>query len=279
MPAMLAGVLLFVAQASLPDLTITTHTTFSNQKDVVHTRTIQVKKLRQRLTLSFEYRNRTYQSGSSAVISQCDLHQEILLNDAGRIFHLSPMRDEQAIARARAATARPPDTRPVAETITVDAVDTGERRRIGPLEARHVTTTWTTDATDSTRVGTRVIDGWYVDLPAFDCQERGNTSAVLIAQRQGVRTEIKWRGKARTGTTIAETERTTGSFGSSETTTALVSISDAPLPDALFDIPTGYRPALMGFNGSVDMQRPDTWVNRASLMWETARAWLSRWWR
>jgi hypothetical protein len=275
----LAGVLLLVAQASFPDLTVTTRATTNRPDSAVETRTVQIKGQRQRHTFGIEIRDRHFQSGFSAQISQCDLHRGILLNDAAKIYGIVPMRDRTALLRARAIGAMPPaDNRPVVQTITIDARDTGERRKVGPLDARHVVTTWKTDAADAALNETRVQDGWYVDLPAAaDCQ--GRVDAFLVSGPANGRTEVKRRGTARTGFPIEETDCTVTPSVTIERRLRLVAVSEASLPDSLFEIPADYRPALPRFDGGVDMQRPDTWANRAVMAWETASAWVRQWWR
>jgi hypothetical protein len=91
------------------------------------------------------------------------------------------------------------------------------------------------------------------------------------------RTEVKWRGTGRAGFPLMQTDRTTTASGVFEQRTELVAVSDATLADGLFEIPAGYRPALMRFDGGFDMLRADTWTNRASLAWETASAWVGQW--
>jgi hypothetical protein len=283
-PPMLAGVLVFVAQAALPDLTIITTTRMSSDRPIgtTHTTTIQIKGARQRMTQTFEVRGQPYRSGPSVVITQCDVHREIIVNEYGKIYRIMPLFDPQAFARARRAAkaqAPAPDSRPVTRTITIDAVDTGQRRTVGPLVASHVITRWKTEGQKSPHDGERLIDGWYVDLPVFDCQERPGVAVAFLSGPAEGRTEVRWLGKARTGYAIAETDRTTGTSGDMETVTGLVSISTADLDDRLFDTPAGYRPALPRFDGSFDLERPDTYWNRVSALWSLAAAWARQWWR
>jgi hypothetical protein len=281
---MLAGALLLVAQAALPDLTIITRTRTSSDRPVgtTHTKTIQIKGARQRMTQTFEVREHSYWSGPLVVITQCDLRREIIVNEHGKIFVIKPLFDPQAFARARraaSAQAPAPDSRPVTRTITIDAVDTGQRRAVGPLVARHVITRWNTEDQKSPHGGERLIDGWYVDLPVFDCQERPGVAVAFLSGPAEGRTEVRWLGKARTGYAIAETDRATGTSGDMATDTDLVSVSTARLDDALFDTPVGYRAALPRFDGSFDLERPDTLWNRMSALWSLASAWAQQWWR
>lgn len=277
---MLAGVLLLVSQASFPNLSLTTRATTGRPGGAIETTTVQIKGQRQRHTFGIEVRDQHFQSGFSAEISQCDRRRAIMLNDAAKIYGILPMPD-RPVRRRAFATSMPVDTRPVTQTTTIDARDMGERRKVGPLEARHVITTWSTETVDPAQNNTRVVDGWYVDLPSADCEDHGaySASAFLIGGSSKGRSDVKWRGRARTGFPIEEIDRTDAPFGRAERRVRLVSISDAPLPDSLFDIPAGYRPALPMLYGGFDMQRADTWTNRAVMAWETASAWLHQWWR
>jgi hypothetical protein len=275
----LASALLLVSQASFPNLSITTRTTTDRPGTAIEIRTVQIKGQRQRHSFGVDIRDRRYQSGPSIEIIQCDLHREIILNESAKIYGIISMPDRAALLRARAAAmSQPADTRPVTQTITIDAEDAGERRKVGRLEARHVITKWTMEAKDAVLKSTRVQDGWYVDLPTADC-ERHDRAAFLTSERSGERSEVKWRGTAHTGFPIEEIDRTDTSYGIVERRLRLASISEAPLPDSLFDVPPGYRPALPTFGGGFDLQRPDTWANRAALAWEAARVWVRQWLR
>jgi hypothetical protein len=142
-----------------------------------------------------------------------------------------------------------------------------------------VITRWKTEGQKSPRAGERLVDGWYVDLPVFDCQERPGVAIAFLSGPAEGRTEVRWLGKARTGYAIAETDRTSGASRDMETVTDLVNVSTARLDDGLFDTPAGYRPALPRFDGSFDLERPDTFWNRVSALWSLASTWAQQWWR
>jgi len=44
-------------------------------------------------------------------------------------------------------------------------------------------------------------------------------------------------------------------------------------------VPRGYLPALPMWHGGFDITRPDTYLNRAVQLWETARGFAERFWR
>ncbi|PYR29662.1 MAG: hypothetical protein DMF90_29370 [Acidobacteria bacterium] len=150
-------------------------------------------------------------------------------------------------------------------TMTIDAVDTQERRQVGPFLARHVITTTTTEAEPgaNARTGTSLRDGWYIDLPPADCWDWGADGPILsnFVVRAGSRPDrvhVARRGTARRGFPIEETSRSED--GSPASRITLIEISDKPLDDALFTVPAGYRPALPRLHGGFDMTKPDTLV-------------------
>ena len=167
-------------------------------------------------------------------------------------------------------------------TITIDSVDTGERRRLGRYTARHVVTTVTTDAAPgaSTPSGTSKQDGWYLDLPDGGCASADGWSFTNLsgfsvrpghsaAERD--RERVQFRGRARRGFPIEEAD------GSMKL--ELVDFSEAPLDDALFTVPAGYRPALVTPYGGFDMTKPDTLLNRAELYCGLLAGWVQSFFR
>ncbi|HEX8127614.1 MAG TPA: hypothetical protein VF527_00705 [Pyrinomonadaceae bacterium] len=112
-----------------------------------------------------------------AVIFQCDLNRQIVLDPATRLIYDNPfVGREEFFARAEAASAKQsPRPRPqqqqahstgrVRETFTV--TDTGERREMFGYTARRIKTTLTWDIEPRSCPQTalrRETDGWYVDL-------------------------------------------------------------------------------------------------------------------
>lgn len=127
---------------------------------------------------------------------------------------------------------------------------------------------------------TRVRDGWYLDLPSPQCDESvyGAGETMLFATGSVGRTEIKWKGTARTGWPVIETDRHVGDNGTFIATTSLVEFSDAPLDPELFDVPPGYRPALPLGHGGFDLEKPDTVVNRVRHAVENVASWVHYTW-
>jgi hypothetical protein len=226
-------------------------------------------------------------SSSVALVSQCDHRRTMLLSPEHKTYAympiaaaasaLTPTRTALAVTSSHVAAGR--------EEIVIDAVDTGERRQLGGLTARHiVTTTKTTIAGQiPPQVRMRVQDGWYVDLPPLDCIERAGATVSYSLVSGGIGgvvpapPRVTVRGRAKPGVALIETDRMTGPDGNWEQTTELVEISSAPLDAALFDVPAGYVAALP-YHGGFDLSRPDTVGNRIAVLWEGLRGFASRWW-
>ena len=256
----------------LRDVTITTRRTISRPHTVSQVRTLQIKGPRRRTSFTFERAGLA--SAAGIHITQCDLAREIAVNDRAALYAISPIPASRGPSHDAAA-----DTRPLGETVTVDAVDTGERRTVGPFTARRVVTTTTTErAGQRDPVSTRVQDGWYLDLPSQCGDAHGAGATMLIAGSVSVRTEVKWKGTARSGWAVAETDTTIDQYHRSVATTALVELSTAALDSALFEVPHGYRPALPLRHGGFDLEKPDTVVNRVRDAVESAASWVHYTW-
>src|SRR5262249_16601699 len=170
------------------------------------------------------------------------------------------------------------------QTMTIDAVDTGERRQYATLTARHVisTTTWEDRRERPERSTTEIKDGWYVDLPPVGCIDWGGstsglTSVLLISSKNPA--VVTWRGRAKQGFPLIETIRVVAPEHTYTATTELVEVSADPIDPAVFDVPAGYLSALPRWDGSYDMTRPDTLFNRAALLWQDVRRLAAMYWR
>lgn len=255
----------------IPDVTLKTRRTLSGPQAISTIMALQIKGPRRRTSSTFE-RAGVPTADPSVHLTQCDLKREVLLNGRTRIYAITP---------TPARGARRPvasDMRPISETVTVDAVDTRERRTFGPFTARHVVTTMTRErAGQSAPVSTRVQDGWYLDLPS-GCDADDIGAAVLMGGSASGRIEVKWKGTARSGWAVTEKITTVEQDYRSEATTTLVEFTAAPLDPALFEVPPGYRSALPLGDGGFDMEQPDTVVNRVRHAVESAASWVHYTW-
>lgn len=205
------------------------------------------------------------------MISQCDLKRTVQLHDATR--HYMVVSTDTPAAKPAATPVPPPDTdapsaaqlssmfskggpapaqpKPqgvVAETITL--VDTGERKKMFGLEARHIKTVMVrqpdANACDSkkTRMET---DGWYVDLPEHaSCSSTPApiTPPAPTQQACADRVETRQVGAAKLGFALTTAMTTTTDDGKeTEVTSTAVEVTDlqvTALDAALFDVPPGF---------------------------------------
>jgi len=194
------------------------------------------------------------------MISQCDLKRSVEIQDATKHFMVvsaenPPTAAPTTATAAPAGNAAPPAASKggvIAETITL--TDTGERKQMFGLEARHIKTLImrqpAANACESktTRIET---DGWYADLP-----EHGSCASVSATpppappagqQACADRVETQQTGDAKLGfalsTAITTTEETGKGGKDKDVTTMAMEVTDlqiTSLDAALFDVPPGY---------------------------------------
>jgi hypothetical protein len=131
--------------------------------------------------------------------------------------------------------------------------DTGERKKMYDITARHV---WTfqkikpsPDACAMKDSITIKTDGWYIDLPQFNCPVRYRPTRMSRPNEKVQpdcmdRFVTHRRGKGRLGFPLTETTTMImGGGNSTEMTTSIetISFSKGPLDSMLFEIPPGYQ--------------------------------------
>jgi hypothetical protein len=80
---------------------------------------------------------------------------------------------------------------------------------------------------------------------------------------------VEFRGAGRRGFSIEETTRRRGEHEPPiMSRMTLIEFSETVLDKSLFDVPSGYRPAVPRLVGRFDMTKPDTVTNRISAYWE-----------
>jgi hypothetical protein len=267
----------------VPDLTIRTRTVFVRSGVPVETATFFFKGPRSRQERSSAS---THAGGMTFTwISQCDARRTLLLNPDAKTYGYMPIQQPGAGVSAPGSGPNVEEGGGPEVPVTIDAVDTGERRQMGRMTARHVITTTTIGpGGESVQPGTRVQDGWYVDLPSPDCLEWGEGEVTMLAI--GTKAGTRWDrirvtrlGTARRGFRLIETSREANGPRTTTVTTELLGISERPLDTVLFDVPPGYRRALPLWSGDFDITRPDTLANRVWLLWESASDLVRRFWR
>ena len=277
------SVLLFAASVglpkfivpNLPDLMIKTHRTSGDWLSQLNT--LYVKGARQRIETVIQERARA-DATSWVVIQQCDKKRRFNLNEKDKLYAPFEIGDW---------TERLKKSRPVgltqmsgAEvTVTIDSIDTGERRQFQHYTARQVKvrTRFEPSPGASTPASVEETDGWYIDLPGLGCQDQ--TSSGFLFARIGSgnrqdRLQINRLGKAPRGYPIEETTLRTEAGSKTTSKAELIEISEAPLDTSLFDLPAGYRRALQTGNGGADLTKADTVSNRAQYYWVRFTYWV-----
>jgi hypothetical protein len=274
------------------DLTIKTRQTIDRPNSTVTTEVVYLKGARQRRDTIAEWppqvrsvigAKRTH---LGTHIALCDERRELRLNHEARTYAYMPVEASTEHSTWLRRAARRPQPKPTGGdvTITIDSVDTGERRQVGRYVARHVITTTRTEAGPgaSTRSNDGEVDGWYIDLPPMSCSNSADNSDALLygyVQPANVpkdRVHLKRLGTARRGQPIKETSRSATVGGPITSKLELIEFSDATLDDGLFRVPDGYRPALPRLIGGFDLTRPDTLKNRLESYWEELSTWVRR---
>ena len=192
--------------------------------------------------------------GDVADIEQCDLKRTVKVSDKKKMYFVEPFTTEQAETAPAARPAVTTTTGNVTKggTITMTSVinDTGERKQMFGLTARHIKTTMTMQSSpDACSKGDMRIDtdGWYVDLPQFSCPMTTprNPMAGMREPTRGCmdRTIVKSSGSGKLGFPLQLTQTINTGVGedaSFSQTIETLEFTKATLDDALFDVPASY---------------------------------------
>ena len=276
------SVLILAASAGLPkfivpnhpDLTIKTRRTSGDWLSQVNA--LYLKGARERTEIVTEKPARA-DAMELVMIRQCDKKRAFNLNERDKIYAASEIEDWSE----RLKKARPVSLTQAfgAEVImTIDSIDTGERRQFEHYTARHVKVKIRFEPSPgaSTPASVEETDGWYIDLPGLGCREAssGFGFGVLGSGNRRDRFQIKWLGKAPRGYPIEETALRTEAGKETISKVELLEVSEAPLNPSLFDLPARYRLALQTGNGGADLTKPDTISNRAQYYWTRLTFWV-----
>ncbi len=204
-------------------------------------------------------------------IEQCDLQRTIKINDKKKLYYIAPFSTqpeeitEDEVKPASNNKSVKPVSNPVKEKTTktggviymwYNITDTAERKKMYGLTARHI---WTTQkikpSADACMMKDSMIiktDGWYIDLPQFNCpvNSYGQTAASGGWQKPECQDRFvsKHSGKGKLGFPLLEKRTmimgngraTTSEF---ETSLETLEFSSAKLDSMLFEIPPGYKEA------------------------------------
>ena len=259
---------------NLPDLMVKTRRTSGDWQPPMKT-VLYLKGARQRTETVIEELTQT--GGFSAVtIQRCDEKRRFNLNERDKIYASFQIEDwSERLKKARPVRLNQMSGAEV--TVTIDSIDTGERRQFEHYTARHVKvkTRFEPSPGASTPASVEETDGWYIDLPGLGCQEQASNGVGIgtVGSAQD-RLQIKWLGKALRGYPIEETSLRTEAGSKTISKVELLEISEAPLNPSLFELPAGYRLALQTGNGGADLTKPDTISNRAHYYWARISFWV-----
>lgn len=185
-------------------------------------------------------------------LTQCDMRRTIQINDKARKYLITPMDDGTSSGSTSTGAPRTgaPATRGGVVTMTVNAVDTGERKEMMGFTARRFKrTTMMESSPDACQQAKMKIetDGWYINLEYGLSCPSNQSSSTATTTTTGCRDRYVYKttGPAHIGFPLQETTTMYGADGSVTMTMTkeVVEISRQPLDAALFDIPAGYTEA------------------------------------
>jgi hypothetical protein len=189
-------------------------------------------------------------------LMQCDLKRTIQINDQTRTYMITPMAGGDS-SGSEISTAN--DPRPATGGVTAggivtyitNTVDTGERKELFGLTARHLRSTFSIEPSPDACMKDKMRierDGWYVDLQyGLTCALDGAAAMGRPAMPGGCRDQVRYKttGTAKLGFPLSETTTIYGGNGMqmSSSTKEVIELSRQPQEAALFDLPSGYTEA------------------------------------
>lgn len=183
------------------------------------------------------------------IIYQCDQKRMIQLNDKTKSYLITPLEGSSG-----SKGANPPKQgarRGGVITYTTTVTDTGERKDILGLKAKHLklkTVVESSEGACNTMNMEMESDGWYVDLPAGqNCSSQG--ASTLPSDQSDCVDEVRYKteGLANTGYPVMTTTLIKFNMGGgtaippSTSTQEVTDISTATLDQSLFEVPAGYK--------------------------------------
>src|SRR5205807_4066267 len=185
-------------------------------------------------------------------ITQCDMRRTIQINDRARKYLITPMDSDSSAGDTGTGSASSSGVsrRGGVVTLSINTVDTGERKEMFGFTARHLKRTTmmesSPDACNQQRMKIET-DGWYINLeyglscPANRPPQTGRAAAA------GCRDRFVYHnsGPTNLGYALQETTTMYGADGSATYTMTkeVIELSRQTLDAALFDVPAGYTEA------------------------------------
>ena len=189
---------------------------------------------------------------NQVTITQCDMRRTIQVNDRARKYLITPMDSDSSSGdnNTSGAPSSGGSRRGGVVTLSMNTVDTGERKEMFGFSARHLKRTTTMESSPDACNQQRMkieTDGWYINLeyglscPANRPPQTGRPAPAGCRDRFVFRNN----GPANLGFPLQETTTMYGDDGSVTTTMTkeVIDLSRQTLDAALFDIPAGYTEA------------------------------------
>lgn len=192
-------------------------------------------------------------NNSQINITQCDMKRTIQINDSARKYMITPMATDEADTNSGAAAGHGAgggvqDGGVV--TMTMNTVDTGERKEMFGFTARHLkrTTIMEPSANACSKTKMKIEnDGWYINLEyGLNCETSGRPPQMgATAATCRDRYQYRKTGPTNLGFPLVETTTMYGEDGRPNFTMTkeVIDLSRQPLDAALFEIPAGYTQA------------------------------------
>ena len=240
---------LFLTSVAFADVTVRQRVTVSGQ-GTEQTRMIKGARERRetKITMAGEAAQMADMMPSVATITQCDARRTLQVNDKKKLYTAEPFGDDTTTAtpaKATAVTTRKGGT----VTITYSLIDTGERKQMFGLTARHLKVSQSmvssADSCSGAQTSKMEIDGWYADFSAdFSCPI-DLPDAPVAPSRPDCRDRIimKRSGTARLGFLLDGTMTMFDGKGNAASSirTETLEISRSPISAGLFDVGSDYR--------------------------------------
>ena len=189
--------------------------------------------------------------GDVADVEQCDLRRNLKISDKKKMYAVEPFDDGSDTTPTNSKIQNPKSKIVKGGTVTYisNTTDTGERKQMFGMTARHIKTSMATQASPDACMKENMkieTDGWYIDLPEFSCPMTSRPQMPQMGEDSGGCRDkmiFKTSGGGKLGFPLTETRTMMmGDDGgmSFTQTVETVEFSKATLDAALFDIPAGY---------------------------------------
>ena len=183
-----------------------------------------------------------------ATIMQCDQSTTVRLFARTKTYDSFVSHVEISQGERRRRVVPPPQPTGPVVVVTIDSVDTGERRQYGSYEAHRIRTRITIEPTAgaTAKPGRVDVDGWYLDVAGASCRENPHPENISpgewipLVHPGPNHLVFKHLGTAPHGLTLEETAKQQSDGNVLVNKTELVEISYEPLDQSLFEVPADY---------------------------------------